>query len=198
MRGSYKRIAVTAVIAICSFVANLLSVPTPVMATFAFALLASLGYVWVEVILRGRAPTLELVSVAVGLVLSVPVIGGVSLQEADIPLHRLAWSVLFVGLTLVGDVVLTFRYRSEVRDDKLRLRISASYPTLRSATEHAAGTATALGADPGPSPTIRAVHECAAGKGKVAATHLTLACRRLWTSIVDHRRCDMASPSRCR
>jgi hypothetical protein len=117
MRGSYKRIAGTAVIAICSFVANLLSVPTPVMATFAFALLASLGYVWVEVILRGRAPTLELVSVAVGLVLSVPVIGGVVLQEADIPLHRLAWSVLFVGLTLLGDVVLAFRYRSEVRHD---------------------------------------------------------------------------------
>jgi hypothetical protein len=118
MRGSDKWIAVTAVIAICSFFANLLSVPTPVMATFAFALLGSLGYVWIEVILRGRAPTLELVSVAVGLVLSVPIIGGVYLQEAGIPLHRLAWSVLFVGLTLVGDVVLTFRWRSQARDDK--------------------------------------------------------------------------------
>jgi hypothetical protein len=118
MRGNDKRIAVTAAVAICSFVTAVVSVPTSVMATFAFALLASLGYVWIEVILRGRAPTLELVSVAVGLVLSVPVIGGVVLQEAGIPLHRLAWSVLFVGLTLVGDVVLTFRYRNQARDDK--------------------------------------------------------------------------------
>lgn len=118
MRGSGKRIVVTAAVAIFSFVATALSVPTPVMATFAFALLASLGYVWIEVILRGRAPTLELVSVAVGLVLSVPVIGGVVLQEAGIPLHRLAWSALFVGLTLVGDVVLAFRYFSQARNDK--------------------------------------------------------------------------------
>ena len=118
MRGSDKRIAVTAAVAICSFVTTVVSVPTPVMDTFAFALLASLGYVWIEVILRGRAPTLELGSVAVGLVLSVPVIGGVLLQEAGIPLHRLAWSVLLVGLTLVGDVILTFRRRSQPRDEK--------------------------------------------------------------------------------
>ena len=118
MRGSGKLIAATAAVAICSFVATVLSVPTPVMATLAFSLLGSLGYVWIEVILRGRAPTLELVSVAAGLVLSVPVIGGVVLQEARIPLHRLAWSVLFVGLTLAGDVVLTFRYRSQARGNK--------------------------------------------------------------------------------
>lgn len=118
MRGSDKRIAVTAAVAICSFVTTVVSVPTPVMATFAFALLASLGYVWIEVILRGRAPTLELVSVAVGLVLAVPVIGGVLLQAAGIPLHRLAWSVLFAGLTLAGDVILTFRHRSQPREEK--------------------------------------------------------------------------------
>jgi hypothetical protein len=118
MRGLDKRIAATAAVAICSLVTAVVGAPTPVMATFAFALLASLGYVWIEVILRGRAPTLELVSVAVGLVLAVPVIGGVLLQAAGIPLHRLAWSVLFVGLTLAGDVILAVRHRSQPRDDK--------------------------------------------------------------------------------
>lgn len=118
MRQTNKLIALSATVAVCSLVTTVLSAPTPIMATFAFALLASLGYVWIEVILRGRAPTLELVSVAVGLVLSVPVIGGVVLQEVGIPLHRLAWSVLFVGLTLAGDVVLTLRYHSQARDDK--------------------------------------------------------------------------------
>ena len=79
------------------------------MAVFAFALLASLGYVLVEVLLRRRAPTLELVSVAVGLALAVPVLGGLALDEAGVPLHPIAWSALLAGLTLVGDVVLVLR-----------------------------------------------------------------------------------------
>ena len=118
MRGSGKFIAVTAAVAVCSFFATTMSAPTPITAALAFGLLASLGYVWVQVILRGRAPTLELVSVAVGLILAVPVIGGVVLQADGIPLHRLTWSALLVGLTLVGDAFLAVRYRSEARDRK--------------------------------------------------------------------------------
>ena len=72
MRGSKKLIALTAGVAGCFLAASVLHAPTLIMATFAFALLASLGYVWTEVILQGRASTLELVSVAVGLVLAVP------------------------------------------------------------------------------------------------------------------------------
>jgi hypothetical protein len=87
------------------------------MATFAFALLASVGYVWVEVILRGRAPTIELISMAVGLVLAAPVIGGIAMAAAGVPLQRLTWSIFLVGLTLVGDVVLIFRYRSQAQDN---------------------------------------------------------------------------------
>jgi len=118
MRASDKLIALTAGVAVCSLVATGLSAPTLIMAIFAFALLASLGYVWIEVILRGRAPALELVSVAVGLVLAVPVLGGIVLYEAGIPLNRTAWSCFFVGLTLVGDAVLAFRYRSARKHDR--------------------------------------------------------------------------------
>ena len=115
MRGSKKLIALTAGVAGCFLAASVLHAPTLIMATFAFALLASLGYVWTEVILQGRASTLELVSVAVGLVLAVPVLGGIVLYEAHVPLNRVAWSCFLTGLTLVGDAVLAFRYRSNVR-----------------------------------------------------------------------------------
>jgi hypothetical protein len=111
MRGSDRLIALTAGVAVCSLVATALRAPTPIMAIFAFALLASLGYVWIEVILQGRAPALELVSVAVGLVFAVPVIAGVVLYEAGIPLSRMAWSCFFVGLTFVGDAILAVRSR---------------------------------------------------------------------------------------
>jgi hypothetical protein len=88
----------------------MLQAPTAVMTFFAFLLLASLGYVWVEVILEGRAPALELAVVAVGLVLSFIVLGGIVLDEAGIALNHVTWSCLLVGFTLVGDVVLVLRY----------------------------------------------------------------------------------------
>jgi hypothetical protein len=117
MRGSGKLIALTAGVAVCSLVATALRAPTPITAVLAFALLASLGYVWIEVILQGRAPALELVSVAVGLVLAIPVIAGVVLYEAGVPLTRMVWSGFFVGLTLIGDAVLAYRNRSVPADD---------------------------------------------------------------------------------
>ena len=116
MLSSNRLIGLTASVAVCSLVAAAFHAPTPVMATLAFALLASLGYVWITVIIQGRAPTLELVSVAVGLVLAVPVLGGVVLDKAGVSLTRMAWTSLFVGLTLVGDVALAFRYRNRTRE----------------------------------------------------------------------------------
>jgi hypothetical protein len=117
MRGSNKLLAVIAGVAACSLVATVRHAPTPIMAVFAFALLASFGYVWIEVILQGRARALELVSVAAGLVLAAPVLGGVVLFEAGVPLSRTVWSCFFVGLTFVGDAVLAFRYRSLQKND---------------------------------------------------------------------------------
>ncbi len=116
MRGSNKLLAATATVAGCSFAATALHAPMPVKATFAFALLASLGYVWIEVFLRGRAPMLELASVAIGVVLAVLVIGSLVLQEAGVLLHPMAWSILLAGLVLAGDAIVAFRYRCQVRE----------------------------------------------------------------------------------
>jgi len=132
-------VVITAAVAVCSLLAAELDAPTPVMATLAFALLASLGYVWIEVILRGHAPTLELISAAVGLVLAVPVIGGVVLQAAGIGLHRMSWSLFLVGLTLAGDVVLAFRYRNRARNDNYdyEYTLSAQMPDRLQSTPSA-------------------------------------------------------------
>jgi hypothetical protein len=128
MRGSKKLIALTAGVAVCFLAASVLHAPTLISAILAFALLASLGYVWTEVILQGRASTLELVSVAVGLVLAVPVLGGIVLYEAHVSLDRVAWSYLLGGLTLVGDAVLVFRGPSNVRERDYRERPEPMYP----------------------------------------------------------------------
>ena len=141
MRGPTKFLALTVGVAACSVVVTALHAPTPVLATVALALLASLGYVWVTVILRGRAPALELVCVAVGLVLAAPVLGGIVLQEAGIALSRTAWLSLFVGLTLIGDVALAVRYRRNAREhepeDSRPMRgqgwLGITRPDLRSA-----------------------------------------------------------------
>jgi hypothetical protein len=117
MRGSNKLVALIAGVAACSLAATVLRAPTLIMAVFAFALLASLGYVWIEVILQGRAPALELLAVGVGLVLAFPVLGGIVFYEAGVPLSRPVWSCFFVGLTLVGDAILAFRYRSIRKHD---------------------------------------------------------------------------------
>jgi hypothetical protein len=136
MRGSNKLLAVIAGVAACSLVATVLHAPTLIMAVFGFALLTSLGYVWIEVILQGRAPALELVSVAVGLVLAAPVLGGVALFEAGVPLSRTVWSCFFVGLTLVGDAVLAFRYRSlEKHDYENQLLIQRQRQHQRAVTQ---------------------------------------------------------------
>jgi hypothetical protein len=124
MRRSDKLLALTAGVAACFLIATVLHAPTPITAILAFALLASLGYVWIEVILQGRAPALELVSVAVGLVLAIPVLGGIVLYEAGIPLNRTTWSCFFVALTFVGDAVLALRYSNvQKHDDENKQRI---------------------------------------------------------------------------
>ncbi len=55
---------------------------------------------------RPRIAGLERVAVAAGLALAVPILGGLVLYAAGVPLHRAAWLGLLAGVTLAGDVVL--------------------------------------------------------------------------------------------
>jgi uncharacterized membrane protein len=109
MRRSYKEIGVTAAVAISSSCVAVIDAPTPVTTVFALALLISLGYVWVKVLLGRNVAGLERVALAVGLTISAAVLGGLLLQVIGVPLHRKAWTGLFADITLVGDVILMLR-----------------------------------------------------------------------------------------
>jgi hypothetical protein len=102
-------ICATALVAILSCGATVAGWPIPITAILGFAMLASLGYVWVQVLLNLRVPHLERVATATGLTIAVPVLGGLMLQAAGVRLDRPSWACLLAGVTLIGDVVLVIR-----------------------------------------------------------------------------------------
>lgn len=106
MRRSHADIAVTAVVTAGYFGAAMLGAPAAVLAVLGLMLAACPGYVWAEVLLSPYVTGLERIAVAAGLALAVPVLGGLALAAAGIPLHRTAWAALFGGAALVGDAVL--------------------------------------------------------------------------------------------
>jgi hypothetical protein len=115
MRRSYLAIVATAAAAISSLVVAVTGAPTPVTTVSALALLISLGYVWAKILLGRNVAGLERVAVAVGLTISAAVLGGLLLQVIGVPLHRRSWTVLFAGMTVMGDVILTVQYLARPR-----------------------------------------------------------------------------------
>jgi hypothetical protein len=114
-RNHAATIAVTAAAAILSFAAIVVGAPTPVTAVLGIAMLASLGCVWIQVLLGHDIAGLERITVATGLTVAVPVLGGLALQAAGVPLHRTAWAGLLTCVTLTGDILLAIRYRAARR-----------------------------------------------------------------------------------
>jgi hypothetical protein len=102
-------IGAAVVVAIFSCGASLADAPVPITAVLGLAMLVGLGYVWTQVLLDQRVPSLERVTMATGLTISVPVLGGLALDAAGVPLHRAAWACLFAGVTLAGAGVLVAR-----------------------------------------------------------------------------------------
>lgn len=117
MRPNQVAIVVTAAVAALAFAAALIGVPVPLLAVLGLASIAAPGYVWGEVLFGSRAGSLaaglERVAVAAGISLAVPVLGGVALNAAGVPLHRTAWASLFAGVTLAGDIALLIRSRDD-------------------------------------------------------------------------------------
>ena len=111
MRRSYTEIGATAAAAVLSYGAVLLNAPVVVTAPLGIVLFFSLGYVWVKVLFGRNVVSLERVTTATGLALAMPILRGLALHAAGVPLHRMAWTTLLVGLTLAGDTVLLVRER---------------------------------------------------------------------------------------
>jgi uncharacterized membrane protein len=109
MRRSQADVWVIAVVAAIGYGVAVRGAPTPVMTVVGIALLAAPGYLLAALLLASRITGLERVVVATGLALAVPVLGGLVLAAAKLPLHRAAWLGLLVAVTVVCDVALFFR-----------------------------------------------------------------------------------------
>jgi hypothetical protein len=104
-------LGVTAAVAIIACVAGAVSAPAAVMIVLGIVLFAAPGYLLGQLLLGSSSTGLERVSAFTGLALLVPILGGLLLYVAGVPLHRTAWLGLLTGVTLVSDVALFLRRR---------------------------------------------------------------------------------------
>jgi len=138
-------VAVTAAVAVLAYGAILAGAPVAVTAVLGLALFASLGWVWGAVLLGPRLGELEGIVVATALALALPILGGLVLQAARIPLHARAWGGLVAGLTLTGDVLVLLRSRGG-RGEDTGARPARWSPSAWQATVFGAALVVAAGA----------------------------------------------------
>lgn len=86
--------------------------PTAVLAVLGIALIFAPGYLLGQLLVGSRVTGLERAAVITGLALAIPVLGGLLLYAAGVPLHRAGWLGLLAGVTLAGDVALFLRRRA--------------------------------------------------------------------------------------
>jgi hypothetical protein len=122
-------IGVTSAVAVLAGGATLVRAPAPVTAVLGLALFASLGWTWGTVLLGPRMHDLEGIVVATAMALALPILGGLVLAAARVPLHARAWVGLIGGLILAGDAILLFSRRAarptEAQERPVRWRPSA-------------------------------------------------------------------------
>lgn len=109
MGRSQADIVVTALVAVAACYAAAIGAPVTVMAVLGIALFAATGYLLGQLLVGSRTSGLERLTVMAGLALAVPVLGGLLLYVARVPLHRPGWLGLLAGVTLAADVALFVR-----------------------------------------------------------------------------------------
>jgi hypothetical protein len=111
-RGN-KDLWVTFTVAVLACAAAALRAPVAVTAVLGLVLFAAPGYLLGQLLAGSGRPALERLAVSAGLALCVPVIGGLLLYLARLPLNRSSWLGLLAGVTLVADVLLFVRRRQD-------------------------------------------------------------------------------------
>lgn len=106
---SQAEIVITAVAAVLACAAAVFHAPVVVMTVIGITLFTAPGFLLSRILFGPHIAGLERVAVAAGLVLCVPILGGLLLDAAGVPLHRASWLGLMAGTTLVCDVVLFVR-----------------------------------------------------------------------------------------
>jgi uncharacterized membrane protein len=112
MGRSQADIAATALVAALACAAAAVGVPLAVTIVLGIMLLAAPGYLLGQLLVGSRITGLERVVVMAGLALAVPVLGGLLLYAAGVPLHRPGWLGLLAGVTLAADTALFARRRA--------------------------------------------------------------------------------------
>jgi hypothetical protein len=102
-------VACAAAAAACAAAA--LRMPAGVTAVPGLALFAAPGYLLGQVLAGPGRPALERLAVSAGLALCVPVIGGLLLYLARLPLDRASWLGLLAGVTVAAAVLVFLRRR---------------------------------------------------------------------------------------
>ena len=112
MRDSQADVAATALVAALACAEAASGAPAAAMTVAGIALFAAPGYLLGQLLVGSRVTGLERAAVITGLALVVPVLGGLLLYAAGVPLHRPGWLGLLAGVTLAGDVALFLRRRA--------------------------------------------------------------------------------------
>ena len=113
MNRTQAGIGITAAAAVLACIAVAIGAPVAVTTILGVVLFAAPGYLLSQLLLGFNIVGLERVAVATGLAFCVPTLGGLLLHVAGLPLHRASWLGLLAGVTLVCDVVLFVRSRSD-------------------------------------------------------------------------------------
>lgn len=112
MRSRQADIVVTAVAAAVACVFAAVSAPTWLSVIVGAVLFAACGYLPGTLLFGSRITGFERVTVFTGLALVVPVLGGLLLYVAHVPLRRPAWLLFLAAVTLACDCALYLRRRS--------------------------------------------------------------------------------------
>jgi hypothetical protein len=111
VRRSPADLAVAASVAVAACAVAVTGAPAALTAVLGIALLAAPGYLLGELLTGPAAAAADRILAAAGLALSVPVLGGLVLYFAGVPLHRPAWLALLAGVTLAAGSALFLRRR---------------------------------------------------------------------------------------
>lgn len=111
MGRSQADVAATALVAALACGAAAIGAPTAALIVLGLALFASPGYLLGQLLLDSRTAVMERVVVSAGLALAVPVLGGLVLYAAGVPLRRPGWIGLLAGVTFACDIAVFLRRR---------------------------------------------------------------------------------------
>lgn len=137
MGHSQADVAATALVASLACVEAVTGAPTAVTTVLGIALFIAPGYLFGQLLVGSRVSGVERAAVITGLALVVPVLGGLVLYLAGVPLHRAGWLGLLAVVTLAGDVTL-FLARRAGRAAPLRWQPTWHVPRWQVATFAAA------------------------------------------------------------